>query len=391
MLRVTEGYRTIPDQAAAHEAHKRWLEAGSPVPVPAGMKDAYAAPPGGSFHGAGRAVDIDTEGTMEALQERLQMTPEAAWRMVRGVMRAEGFTPITKDESGPNVTEAWHYEYRGPWSLPTLNYDQAAMAATLDIAAGADRGYFTSPDRKEIIAQLHRAGYDAGSLASSLTASKVLAALRSVGWTQPPTVAGLLDYVRRLPDKAKSSPASVAKAPASMTDMSPSVGADEQPRCGCVRPAALPPTSRQWSAFRGQLGPDVNLLEALTRGGSFLSREVSRIDDGRWLLMGAAGVMGAAGLRYGSQVRTTLSALGEVEVTSVTMRVPNIGFRTVRADKGQIVVRSYGVDEEGRLWRRTFDRSDRTTTYEVTHHDWTWDNPDQPPISEAWRPVHPRP
>jgi len=39
-------------------------------------------------------------------------------------------------------------------------------------------------------------------------------------------------------------------------------------------------------------------------------------------------------------------------------------WHTPPRNQGQIVLVSYGIDEDGTAWQKTFDQSDRSTSYE---------------------------
>ena len=102
-----------------------------------GHKKAFSPRPGGSFHEAGRAFDIDLSAIKIPLSE--------FWRMVADV----GVCPIIK-QPDPTLLEAWHFECRGSHQLVydyyvTLGskrnlspYTAAAASAILSIGVVVD-------------------------------------------------------------------------------------------------------------------------------------------------------------------------------------------------------------------------------------------------------------
>ncbi len=73
-----------------------------------GNKKGFSPRPGGSFHEAGRAFDLDLSAIEIPLSE--------LWRIAARV----GLYPIIK-EPNPNLSEAWHFECRGSHQL-VYNY-----------------------------------------------------------------------------------------------------------------------------------------------------------------------------------------------------------------------------------------------------------------------------
>jgi len=65
-----------------------------------GKKKAFSPPPGGSFHEAGRAFDLDLSSIKISLAD--------LW----GIAKKHGFNPII-DEPDPTKLEAWHFDCKG--------------------------------------------------------------------------------------------------------------------------------------------------------------------------------------------------------------------------------------------------------------------------------------
>ena len=143
--------RATPDFAAVLERLKstapalRWSDLYRPYDIQkqshddyvSGKKKDFSPPPGGSFHEAGRAMDIDL-GTIGG-------TLSAFW----DVLKPMGFLPIisTPDKK---LSEAWHFDFRGSHQLvydyvgsgkvqTTYSpYAQAARSAILAIGQHVD-------------------------------------------------------------------------------------------------------------------------------------------------------------------------------------------------------------------------------------------------------------
>ena len=123
-------------------------------------KKPFVAKPGGSFHGAGRAVDLD-------IQNLNFPTPKQDWlKKLWELALPLGFRPVI-DKPEMNKSEAWHYDFVGVWknALEKLSYSEAAKCATLDV------GMWNPEKDKDVVykmfiqAQLIRLGhYEIGAV-----------------------------------------------------------------------------------------------------------------------------------------------------------------------------------------------------------------------------------
>ncbi len=109
-LYVSDLYRSWAMQA---KAYNDWT---------AGKRKDYAAPPGASFHMAGRAIDIDLKSLKMPLSDFWTLSAELGWR------------PIISD---PDATksEAWHFQHLGQdWThlVGKLADGEIAKCAILD-------------------------------------------------------------------------------------------------------------------------------------------------------------------------------------------------------------------------------------------------------------------
>lgn len=103
-FRLSDAYRSTAMQAKAHEDWRT------------GRKKAYSPPAGGSFHEAGRAIDIDLAALIHkpSVPKGFRQIGEPE---VRAVLARHGWTPISS-MGHPNmvdVSESWHFEFRGPF------------------------------------------------------------------------------------------------------------------------------------------------------------------------------------------------------------------------------------------------------------------------------------
>ncbi len=118
------------------------------------IKDkAFAAPPGGSFHQAGRAIDINVKG-LNFKNVAKDMWLDKFWELCKPL----GFYPIIRipDEG---MSECWHFDFPGTaWeaAYKKLNYTEVAKCAILDA------GCWDDPTRVQAMfvqAQLIRLGF----------------------------------------------------------------------------------------------------------------------------------------------------------------------------------------------------------------------------------------
>jgi len=175
-FRVTELYRDIATQRAAHEKYINWMGAGKPPKGsakfdPKTMKADVVAEPGYSFHNAGRAIDVDISSLRLPVAKDRQL--DRFWELAK----ACGFRPIIK-EAREGASESWHFDFMGPWAstYERLGYSAAAMAACLD----AGHGGYRRDEERALQAQLHRAGYDVGKI-DGILGAKTQAALKASG------------------------------------------------------------------------------------------------------------------------------------------------------------------------------------------------------------------
>ena len=112
-LRITEARRLTAVQARSRHAYERWARAGKPSPSSSRfnrqlMKAAYVAIPGYSWHGCGKAIDIDVDalefpGTGQGTDAALATFWELA--------SMHGYEPVIRY---PQVgqSESWHFDHR---------------------------------------------------------------------------------------------------------------------------------------------------------------------------------------------------------------------------------------------------------------------------------------
>jgi hypothetical protein len=114
LYRLTDAWRDQAHvQATLRHGYELWVSAGKPEPGGvrwrAGMKTAYAAKPGESYHGAGMSKDIDVGGLYHPQTGRgTDQTLAAFWE----VARDNGWEPIIRH---PQVdqSECWHFDHVG--------------------------------------------------------------------------------------------------------------------------------------------------------------------------------------------------------------------------------------------------------------------------------------
>lgn len=169
MARATPDFSAALDKLKSRLPALRWsdlfrsydMQKQSHDDFVSGKKKAFSPPPGGSFHEAGRAMDIDL-GT-------IGMSLPAFWDLLKPL----GLAPII---STPNnkFSEAWHFDFRGSHQVvydyvasgkvqATYGaYAQAARSAILAIGQTVDG----LPDHDYALVQsaLIRLGFDPGPI-----------------------------------------------------------------------------------------------------------------------------------------------------------------------------------------------------------------------------------
>jgi len=151
------------------EAHK--LDPSKPI------IHAYAAPPGGSYHQARRAIDISL-GDLKFTGLEKKDWVSKLW----SVYKPLGFTPII---SSPDFgkSEAWHADYRGPWQhvRDKMGNVTAAKCAILDVGNWNPKESPSKVRNMFIQAQLLRLGqYDIGDV-DGIIGKKTQDAIRKLG------------------------------------------------------------------------------------------------------------------------------------------------------------------------------------------------------------------
>jgi len=146
VLYFSDGYRSSDMQLQAHLDYKASRASGG--------NRAYSPPPGGSWHEAGRADDID----VKTIHETIEGGYETFWDIAIEI----GWHFVIP-EPDPNAPEAWHIEFRGPFQelKEKIGYKEACRAAIRDIGGHPDDKY-DDDDVQLIQADLLMLGYDVG-------------------------------------------------------------------------------------------------------------------------------------------------------------------------------------------------------------------------------------
>ncbi|SFN58029.1 D-alanyl-D-alanine carboxypeptidase [Chryseobacterium oleae] len=148
-LILSDLFRSYEMQAQSHNDYK------------SGKKSAFSPAPGGSFHEAGRAFDLDLSSIKISLSD--------FWKMAKKY----GVVPII-DEPKKSISEAWHFECRGSHQIiydyytakkgtNFKPYKAAAASAILSIGVHVD---FFGDNQKQAMIQSHliRLGKEIGNL-----------------------------------------------------------------------------------------------------------------------------------------------------------------------------------------------------------------------------------
>ena len=160
VLRITDLYRSHSASIFARAKYNRWLSDGQPTGaayLPAIHKNAFVSPPGFSWHNGGRAIDVGLEFLDFPVPKDEQL--DVLWEVADPI----GWLPII-EKADERASEAWHLEFRGPWThvKKLLGYKVGAMCAVLDIGGG--EGLYSNPLARSIQAQCHRCGQNVGKI-----------------------------------------------------------------------------------------------------------------------------------------------------------------------------------------------------------------------------------
>lgn len=212
-LRITSAYRSIEAQQQARAKFLAWVNAGSPPPGSElfnakTMKPVFVAPPGNSFHNAGRSIDIDV-ASLRFPNVAKDKQLDVFWELAKAI----GWRPVLR-QPDEGTAESWHFDFMGPW-LPVYErllklkvvsvngkaYSMAAHAACTDIG---EHGPLSRPTERAVQAQLHRAGFNPGTI-DGLLGPKTLAAvdeaaLRAPGLSRSLAPAAMVDLLMLLAD-----------------------------------------------------------------------------------------------------------------------------------------------------------------------------------------------
>jgi len=156
-----------------------------------GKKRAFSPPPGGSFHEAGRAFDLELAA--------LKITLKEFWALAKPF----GLVPII-DAPTPGKSEAWHFECRGSHQLVydyyqakkgnnfETPYKAAAASAILSVDVKVDK-FGANQDAAYVQSGLIRLGADIGNLDGQIgrRTRDALAALGVTGTTLAEQAAGV--------------------------------------------------------------------------------------------------------------------------------------------------------------------------------------------------------
>lgn len=187
LARATPDFSAILRQLMAQQPALRWSDLFRPYDIQlqshqdylSGKKKAFSPAPGGSFHEAGRAMDIDLA--------TIGMRLAAFW----DILNPMGLVPIIGTPNA-KLSEAWHFDLRGSHQLvydyvgsgkvqATYSpYAQAARSAILAIGQNVDG----VPDQGVALIQsvLIRLGQDPGPI-DGVAGFRTKAAAKALGAT----------------------------------------------------------------------------------------------------------------------------------------------------------------------------------------------------------------
>ncbi|HYG30520.1 MAG TPA: hypothetical protein VD887_09930 [Allosphingosinicella sp.] len=181
-LYLSDLFRSYEMQAAAHDDFVK------------GRKSANSPPPGGSFHEAGRAFDLDLDA--------LKMPLRDFWALAAPL----GLVPII-DAPDSTKNESWHFECRGSHQLvydyykagkgdnfgpKSGPYKAAAASAIVSIGVKVDK-FGANQDAAYVQSGLIRLGADIGNMDAAIgkRTRDALTALGIAGSTLAEWVAGV--------------------------------------------------------------------------------------------------------------------------------------------------------------------------------------------------------
>ena len=157
-----------------------------------GRKKAFSPPPGGSFHEAGRAMDIDLA--------TIGMSLAAFWE----VLKPLGLVPIVNTPNA-KLSEAWHFDFRGSHQLVYDYASSGKVAATYSPYAQAARSAILAlgqhvdsvPDQDVALIQasLIRLGRDPGPI-DGVAGFRTKAAAKAAGATMDNADTKLADQIQ---------------------------------------------------------------------------------------------------------------------------------------------------------------------------------------------------
>jgi hypothetical protein len=136
-----------------------------------------AAPPGNSFHMAGRAIDVDVKNL------NFFATPRDRWlAKFWSIAKPLGFRPII-DKPDLSISESWHFDFAGPWEAVRLKvgYGEAAKCAIIDV------GNWNPNEKDDIIkkmfiqVQLIRLGHTQIGAVDGILGTKSIDAIKKLG------------------------------------------------------------------------------------------------------------------------------------------------------------------------------------------------------------------
>jgi hypothetical protein len=164
-IRLSELFRSHEMQA---QSHADFVE---------GRKKAFSAPPGGSLHEAGRAMDVDLSS--------IGVTLARFWE----IAKAHGLSPII-DSPDPHRSESWHFDCHGSHHA-VYEYVQAGragkmlspytqMAQSAILAIGLKLHVVPAQDVAFLQAGLIRLGFDPGRI-DGVQGNRTSAALQAAG------------------------------------------------------------------------------------------------------------------------------------------------------------------------------------------------------------------